>query len=101
MNLIRSILSALLFAAFVPGVLVTIPSKSSKATVLVVHAVLFAIVVSFVMQYYSNNIQGVVEGMGNYGVTCPNGYVMTADQKCQPVGHITSDNTTGFKPTSI
>jgi hypothetical protein len=97
MDLISSILSALLFAAFVPGVLVTIPSKGSKATILVVHAVLFAVVVSLVMQYYWTNIRGVVEAMGNYGITCPNGYVMTGDQRCEPVGHATSDATTGFK----
>jgi hypothetical protein len=97
MDLISSILSALLFVAFVPGVLVTIPSKGSKATVLVVHAVLFAVVVSLVMQYYWSNIRGLVEGMGNYGVTCPNGYVMTPDEKCEPVGHPTADPGTGFK----
>lgn len=97
MELISSILSAILFVAFVPGVLVTIPSKGSKATVLVVHAVLFAVVVSLVMQYYWSNIRGLVEGMGNYGVTCPNGYVMTPDEKCEPIGHATADPSTGFK----
>jgi len=97
MELISSILSAILFVAFVPGVLVTIPSKGSKATVLVVHAVLFAVVVSLVMQYYWSNIRGLVEGMGNYGVTCPNGYVMTPDERCEPVGQPTADAGTGFK----
>jgi hypothetical protein len=97
MDLISSILSAILFVAFVPGVLVTIPSKGSKATVLVVHAVLFATVVTLVMQYYWGNIRGLVEGMGNYGVTCPNGFVMTPDDNCVPVGHATADPGTGFK----
>ena len=97
MDVISSILSALLFVAFVPGVLVTIPSKGSKATVLVLHAVLFAVVVSLVMQYYWSNIRGLIEGMGNYGVTCPNGYVMTPDENCVAVGQATADPGTGFK----
>jgi hypothetical protein len=97
MDLISSILAALIFAAFVPGVLVTIPSKSSKATVLVVHAVLFAIVVSLVMQYYWQNYRGIFEGMGNFGTSCPNGYMLTPDEDCVPVGRATADPSTGFK----
>lgn len=85
MDFVSTILSALLFAAFVPGVLVTLPKGGSKATVLVVHAVLFSVVTSVVMMWYWS----MRESMGNYGVTCPNGYRMTPDQNCVPVGHAT------------
>jgi len=90
MDFISLLLSAVVFAAFVPGVLVTFPKGGSKATVLVVHAVLFAVVSSFVMmQYWSMR-----ENMGNYGVTCPNGYMMTPDKNCVPVGHATYEGKT-------
>jgi hypothetical protein len=85
MDFISTILSALIFAAFVPGVLITLPKGGSKATVLVVHAVLFAVVSSFVMRMYWSTR----ENMGNYGITCPNGYMMTPDENCVPVGHAT------------
>lgn len=85
MDFISTILSALIFAAFVPGVLITFPKGESKATVLVVHAVLFAIISSFIMRMYWSTR----ENMGNYGITCPNGYMMTPDQNCVPVGHAT------------
>ena len=85
MEFISLIISAVLFAAFVPGVLLTFPKGGSKATVLVVHAVLFAVVSSVVMMWY----WGMRENMGNYGVKCPNGYMMTPDQNCVPVGHST------------
>jgi|APCry1669190591_1035303.scaffolds.fasta_scaffold03180_2 hypothetical protein len=101
MDLISSLLSALLFVAFVPGVLVTLPPKSSRGTVILTHAVLFAIVVSLVMQYYWHNIRHVFEKMTNYGDTCPNGYVEGLNQAgqkdCVPVGHATASATTGFK----
>lgn len=90
MEFVSLILSAVLFAAFVPGVLVTFPKNGSKATVLVVHAVLFAVVSSFVMMAY----WGMRENMGNYGVKCPNGYMMTPDQNCVPVGHATYEGKT-------
>ena len=89
MDLISSLLSALLFVAFVPGVLVRLPPKASHGTVVLVHAVLFAVTVSLVMQYYWQNIRGLIEGMGNYGVTCPNGYILTPDENCVPAGHAT------------
>jgi len=85
MEFVSLILSAVLFAAFVPGVVVTFPKGQSKATVLVVHAILFAVVSSMVMMWY----WGMRENMGNYGVKCPNGYMMTPDQNCVPVGHAT------------
>jgi hypothetical protein len=40
---IKLLLSALIFAAFVPGVLVTLPPGGSRNTVLAVHAGLFAL----------------------------------------------------------
>jgi hypothetical protein len=90
MEFVSLILSAVLFAAFVPGVLVTFPKGGSKATVLVVHAVLFAVVSSMVMMWY----WGMRENMGNYGVSCPNGYMMTPDQNCVPTGHATYEGKT-------
>jgi hypothetical protein len=90
MEFVSLILSAVLFAAFVPGVLLTFPKGGSKATVLVVHALLFAVVSSLVMMWY----WGMRENMGNYGVTCPNGYMMTPDQNCVPVGHATYEGKT-------
>jgi hypothetical protein len=96
MDLISGILSALLFAAFVPGVLIKLPRNGSFKTVLLVHALLFAIVTSFVMNYYWHNIR---EKFGNYGPTCPNGYIPGANQggqaDCVPTGHVTYDPSTG------
>ena len=97
MNLIRGILSVLLFAAFVPGVLFKLPKSGSYKTVLIVHAVLFAIVTTVIMH-------SVKEAFGNYGPTCPNGYVQGRNQggepDCVPIGHVTYDPQTGFKPNS-
>ena len=42
--------SAVFFYAFVPGVLVTLPPGGSHQTVLVVHALLFALVHHFACQ---------------------------------------------------
>jgi|UniRef100_A0A6C0AIZ5 hypothetical protein len=85
MDLISSVLAVLLFAAFVPGVLVTLPSKTaSKWTVLLVHGVLFAVVTGFVMHYYWTKIK---EHMGNYGATCPPGYQMVGpNEDCVAIG---------------
>lgn len=90
MDLVSLVLSVALFYAFVPGVLVTLPSKSSgKAAVLVTHAVLFAVVSSMVMKYYWHNIKGYIESFGNYGPTCPRGYMNGVNQKgeqdCVPI----------------
>jgi hypothetical protein len=104
MDLISSLLSALLFTAFVPGVLLRIPQRGSHMTVLVVHALLFAVVTSLVMHFYWHNIKGYVEKFGNYGATCPNGYKMGANQAgqpdCVPTGHATYPAHTGFKSNS-
>lgn len=84
-------ISAVLFAAFVPGVVVTLPGKGSdRKVVLAVHAVLFSLVAMYAMKWYWS----MKEHMGNYGVTCPNGYTMTPDQNCVPVGHATYEGKT-------
>lgn len=79
------VISVLLFAAFVPGVLVRIPQTGSKATTIVVHAVLFAVTASLVMTVYWR----WRESFGNYGPTCPNGYQMTEGGDCIATGHAT------------
>jgi len=47
MNILMSLYLALLFVAFVPGVLLTLPKGGNKYTVLAVHAVLFTLVWHF------------------------------------------------------
>jgi hypothetical protein len=47
MSIIMSLYLALLFIAFVPGVLVTLPKGGSKMTVIAVHAILFTVAWSF------------------------------------------------------
>lgn len=46
----KLLVSAVVFALFVPGVLVTLPPGGSRMTVLAVHAALFALLHSFVMR---------------------------------------------------
>lgn len=90
MDLVSTLLSALLFAAFVPGVLIRFPKTASFKTVLVVHALAFAVVTSFVMNYYWTHKN---EFFGNYGPTCPNGHAPGTNQggqpDCVPVGQAT------------
>ena len=86
-TLVSGLLSAGLFYAFVPGVLVTLPKGGDRITILVVHAVLFAVTASFVMKWYWS----MRENMGNYGLTCPNGYVMQPDKTCVAIGRQTYD----------
>lgn len=97
MDVVSLVLSVLLFAAFVPGVLIKLPPGGSPAVVLVTHAVLFAVVTSFVMKYYWTTIKGYIEMFGNYGPTCPNGYVVGVNQvgqpDCVPAGHATYPGT--------
>jgi hypothetical protein len=104
MDLVSSLLSALLFAAFVPGVLLRIPRNGSFKTVLAVHAVLFAIVSGFVMYVYWTRVKGYLENMSNYGETCANGFMFGTNQKgeqdCVPTGHATYDPSTGFTTNS-
>jgi len=78
MDIISTLLSAMLFMAFVPGVLITLPKHSSRGTVLVVHAVLFSAVTTFVMYYYWHHVR---EMFANYGGSCPKGYIAGANQK--------------------
>ena len=90
MDLISTLLSVALFYTFVPGVVFTYPRRSSPATVLVVHALLFALTLMVVMRFYWKVLR---EQFGNYGPTCPNGYVVGQNQgnepDCVPVGHPT------------
>ena len=90
MDLISSLLSAALFYTFVPGVMFTCPKRGSPATVLVVHALLFAVTLMLVMKFYWKVLR---EQFGNYGPTCPNGYVLGTNQgketDCVPIGHPT------------
>ena len=85
MDLLSTILGALIFAAFVPGVLVRLPPSGSKNTVLVVHALLFAVVLHLAMKWYWKG----KEHFGNYGELCPNGFAMMGDGNCVPTGHVT------------
>ena len=79
-----ALLGALLFAAFVPGVLVRLPPGASTNVVLVVHGLLFAFVLHMVMKWFWSR-----ESFGNYGPSCPNGYTMMSDQTCVPTGKAT------------
>jgi len=94
MDILSSILSLALFAMFVPGVLFTFPSRGSRTTVIVTHAIAFMVVNTIVMRYYWINIKGH-EDMMNYGVTCPNGFVPNHDkganngEECIPAGQAT------------
>jgi hypothetical protein len=95
MDLISTVLSALLFAAFVPGVLLRLPQSGTRGTVLVVHAILFALVTTGVMWFYWTKVKGYPEQFANYGASCPNGYVPGTNQggkpDCMPTGHATFD----------
>lgn len=85
MDLVSTVLVALLFAAFVPGVLVRLPPRGGRMTVLLLHAVLFSAVLCMVMTWYWKGR----EHMGNYGEECPNGYAMMSDGNCVPTGRAT------------
>ena len=63
----KILLAAVLFYAFIPGVLVTLPPKSSHMTVLIVHSILFAVVLHYAMKYVRQ-----YEYFGNHGPAgCP------------------------------
>jgi hypothetical protein len=93
MDYISILLGALIFAALVPGVLVRLPPGGSKTTVLVVHALVFAVVSTCAMKWYWMGR----EHMGNYGQECPNGYAMMSDGNCVPTGHQTYDSSMQLK----
>lgn len=88
------LISTLLFAALVPGVLVKLPPRGSPMVVLVTHAVLFAVLASLIMSYYWT---GRIEFFANYGASCPNGYVPgtspTGAPDCVPIGRATYPGT--------
>ena len=65
-----------LFVAFVPGVLVTLPPKSDKWTVLLVHAVLFVVATHLAMKALG------YEHMGNFGASCPPSHYMDEHENC-------------------
>lgn len=95
MDFVSLLISTVLFAAFVPGVVGHFPKGGSKATVLVVHAIAFAAVASLVMQWYHD----MRERMTNWGNRCPNGFVLGVGQngkpECVPVGSRTYDPASG------
>ena len=98
MDLVSPIISILLFMAFVPGVLVTLPSKTaSRRTILLVHGLLFMVVTSVVMRYYWVNIKGYIESFGNFGPVCPNGFVQQGND-CVPIGRATYSTDSGKVP---
>ena len=82
----RSFVAALLFVGFIPGVLVTLPSKNSKkSTIYVVHALLFAFVLHLVMKscYFA------YESFANHGASgCPEGFIESIKngrEECVPL----------------
>jgi hypothetical protein len=95
MDFVSLLLSAVLFAAFVPGVLGQFPKGGSRLTVLLVHGLAFAVVAGMVMQAYWS----ARENMGNYGDRCPNGFMVGVAQNgkpdCVPVGMRTYNPSTG------
>ena len=50
MSYVKFAVSALVFALFVPGVLVTLPPGGSRFVVLAVHGLLFAVLHHFIMK---------------------------------------------------
>ena len=53
------LISALVFAAFVPGVLVRLPPGGSQATVVTVHAILFALLHAVVLRFVSGAVRSL------------------------------------------
>lgn len=91
----RLVVAAILFYAFVPGVLVTLPPKSSHMTVLVVHSILFAVVLHYAMKYVRR-----YEYFGNHGPAgCPPTHYESHDygvEQCLPKAG-TRSNPPGFE----
>jgi hypothetical protein len=90
------LITAILFVAFIPGVLLKLGSGWGG---LLIHGLLFAVVAHYAMRYYHRYII-FREGFGNFGPTCPNGYVLGGDQVCRPTGQQTGQVNTGFRPNS-
>jgi len=59
MNIFASLYLAALFVAFVPGVLITLPSGGKRMVVLAVHALLFTVVWHFTNKTVSNMTRGM------------------------------------------
>jgi hypothetical protein len=55
----KLLISALVFALFVPGVLVRLPPGGSQNTVLVVHAILFALLHAVVLRFVSGAVRSL------------------------------------------
>jgi len=64
------LISAVLFFALVPGVVVSLPSKGSLMTKAAVHALVFGLVFYFVKQMYSSEHYTRIVGPND---ACPNG----------------------------
>ena len=82
----RSLVAALLFVGFIPGVLVTLPSKGAKkTTIYVVHALLFALVLHLVMKSCSF----AYESFSVHGPSgCPEGFIESIKngrEECVPL----------------
>jgi len=90
MHLLSTIFSALLFSAFVPGILFRIPPKGSKYLVLFTHATLFALVYHFAHKaVFHISAEGFIEG-GLFGIpSC-----RTISGPCSPVAPSCSPPTT-------
>lgn len=70
-------LSALVFTALVPGVVVTLPRHGSRKTILLVHSLMFALALHLVLQMYGHHLEKYM----NYGPAgCPKGYTAGMNQ---------------------
>jgi hypothetical protein len=65
MNFLLSLYLAALFVAFVPGVLVSLPPRGGKFTVLAVHALLFAAVWHYTHKAVWRATEGFQSGAAN------------------------------------
>jgi hypothetical protein len=65
MNFLLSLYLAALFVAFVPGVLVSLPPRGGKFTVLAVHALLFAAVWHYTHKTVWRATEGFQSGAAN------------------------------------
>ena len=89
------LLTAGLYVAFIPGVILKL---GSGWTGIIIHAILFALVAHHVMKYYHRYVI-FREGFGNFGPTCPNGWMMDANGVCRSAGQQTQLVNTGFRPS--
>lgn len=59
---------AFLFFVLTPGILLTLPSGSSKITVAAVHAIVFVIILEFTLGYFIEMDEGTDEGFRMIGM---------------------------------